>query len=390
MTLKITSKSQLSDKETFNLKIFKEPFCNNETQKKYKLYETPKFKTKYFKKIGNKEFIKEKTLFVSGPARSGNHLVLSLLDGHSQIAHDIGEDDFLRTVFSYANTNEQYTVKKLIKADLNFLLKLSGQPKYGKGPGIDKWKKLNEIFTKNEKSNIWSGNQKEGEAHITDFQEIIPKINYRDFKKYLGEKKSKLRKSKYFLETFQIYLEAKKKLIFNHEKYEKKYVYKNRWLGSGLRRELFYLLERSNNIICITPIRKFENFYYSYAKTRHFTTKVEQKALNDLWEHWRHKVIDYLILKKKYPNKIIILKYEDLVNNTEKKLKMLCKKLKIKFEKKMLSTTVLGTQSLGNSSFKKSKSVKGKVYDNSINRKLGIKMPKEYKQIYSLIDKVCL
>ena len=48
----------------------------------------------------------------------------------------------------------------------------------------------------------------------TDFQEIIPKINYYDFKKYLGEKKSKLRKSTHFLETFQIYLDAKKKLIF--------------------------------------------------------------------------------------------------------------------------------------------------------------------------------
>ena len=315
---------------------------------------------------------------------------MSLLDGHSQIAPDIGEDDFLRTVFSYANTNEKSTVKKLIRADLNFLLKLSGQPRYGKGPGIDKWKKLYEMFIKNEKSNIWSGNQKEGEASITDFQEIIPKINYYDFKKHLVENKSKLRKSKHFLETFQIYLEAKKKLIFNREKYEKKFVYKNRWIGSGLRRELFYLLDRSNNIICITPIRKFENFYYSYAKSRHFTTKVKQKVLNDLWEHWRHKVIDYLILKKKYPKKIIILKYEDLVNNTEKKLKMLCKILKIKFEKKMLSTTVLGTQSLGNSSFKKSKSVKGKVYDNSINRKLDIKMPKEYKEIYSLIEKVCL
>ena len=69
--------------------------------------------------------------------------------------------------------------------------------------------------------------------------------------------------------------------------------------GSNLfMMELLTLLKRSNKIKCITPIRKFENFYYSYAKTRHFTTKVEQKALNDLWEHWRHKVVDYLILKK--------------------------------------------------------------------------------------------
>ena len=86
MKLKITSKSQLLYKESFNLIKFKEPFCNNETKKKYKLYETPRFKTNYFIKSGNKKFIKDKTLFISGPARNGNHLVMSLLDGHSQIA----------------------------------------------------------------------------------------------------------------------------------------------------------------------------------------------------------------------------------------------------------------------------------------------------------------
>ncbi len=390
MKLKITSKSQLKPYLKFRLKLFKQPFCDNEIKKKYKLYQTPIFKTKYFKSLGNKNYIKDKTLFVSGPARNGNHLVLSLLDGHSQIAQDIGEDDFLRTIFSYTNINESETKKKLISGDLNFLLKLSGQPKYGKGEGIDKWKKLNEIFISKKKSEIWSGNQKEGEAHITDFQGIIPNINYEEFKEHLKKNKKEFRKCKYFLQTYQIYLDAKKKLIFNYEGKEKKFIFKNRWLGSGLRRELFYLLKRTNKIKCITPIRKFENFYYSYAKTRHATTKVEQKALNDLWEHWRHKVIDYLILKKKYPDKIIIVKFEDLINDTKNTSKKLCKQLNIRYEKNMLNTSVLGNKSIGNSSFKKNKSVQGKVYKNSINRKLNIDMPLEYKEIYKMIEKVSL
>ena len=155
--------------------------------------------------------------------------------------------------------------------------------------------------------------------------------------------------------------------------------------------KLFYLLERSNKIICLTPIRKFENFYYSYAKTRHGTEKINQIALNNLWEHWRHKVIDYLILKKKYPNKIIIVKFEDLVNNTEKVCRALCKKLNISFSKKMLLPTLLGKKSLGNSSFKKQKKYKGKIYKTSINKKLkDVKLPDEYSEILKMISEVSI
>ena len=105
--------------------------------------------------------------------------------------------------------------------------------------------------------------------------------------------------------------------------------------GSGLRRELFYLLKRSKKIVCLTPIRRFENFYYSYAKTRHDTNDINQKALNDLWEHWRHKVIDYLILKKKYPDKIHIIKFEDLVNSPKKMSKKIANILNINYSKNM-------------------------------------------------------
>ena len=120
----------------------------------------------------------------------------------------------------------------------------------------------------------------------------------------------------------------KNKLLFDHEKKKHRYIYKHRWTGSGLRRELFYLMKRSKKIICVSPIRKFDSFYFSYAKTRHNTTKIDQKAVNNLWEHWRHKVVDYLLLKKFFPNQILIVKYEDLVNKPENTMRKICKKLK--------------------------------------------------------------
>ena len=113
--------------------------------------------------------------------------------------------------------------------------------------------------------------------------------------------------------------------------------------------------------------------------------------MNDLWEHWRHKVIDYLLLKKKYPNKIYLIKFEDLVNNPKSISKKICKILKIKYSKKMLSPTVLGKKSFGNSSYKKSKDIKGKIYKSTINRNLkDVILPKEYFSILKEINKMAI
>ena len=54
------------------------------------------------------------------------------------------------------------------------------------------------------KINMWSGNQPEGTAHITDFQNIVPKIDYQKFEKYLLNHKKEIANSKNFLE-FLIY-----------------------------------------------------------------------------------------------------------------------------------------------------------------------------------------
>ena len=108
----------------------------------------------------------------------------------------------------------------------------------------------------------------------------------------------------------------------------------------------------------VCPIRNFDSFYYSYAKTRHnLNKKFHQKALDDMWEHWRHKVIDYLILREKFPNNIAIVRYEEMVNDTSKCMKKVSKFLDIKFSKKLLIPTVLDIPSLGNSSFKKMKNL---------------------------------
>jgi hypothetical protein len=380
----IDSESQIKKNELFSLDNFKKPFCFKEKKNKYKIYQYPKFSDKNFWKIKTSQ--KKPILVVSGPARNGNHLVISLLDGHSEIIPHPGEDDFLRSFFSFVNLDEKKSILKLKRKDLSFIRQLSGQPNFSnKNPkGTDKWKELYKLYKSNKKSLVWSGNQPENEGHVQDYQDLVPNIDYPNFLNNL--KKIKKKNFNNFFDFLYYYLDATKNLA-NKATKKKSAKYQYRISGSGLRREMFYLMSNIDNIKLICPIRSFEGFYYSYAKTRHKLDKnFNSKALNNMWEHWRHKVIDFLILKKKYPNKVLIVRYEQLTKNTKLTMKKICSFLKIKFEDILLEPTVFNQKSLGNSSFKKSSNLKGKIYktDNKFPSNIGL--PKEYKDIMRLIN----
>jgi len=379
--IKVTSKSQLSTNKKFSIDLFKKPFCFKE-KKKYKLYELPKFTHKSFWKFPVKYKTKKyNTLIVSGPSRNGNHLLLSLLDGHSQFGFHSGEDDTLRTYLAAVKLNEKSAIKKIKHYDPEYVLKLSGQIiKKNSVTGFNKWKALNELIQNNKKLNVWSGSQKEFTGHVQDFQDIHPNINYADFEKNILEKKQ----YNNFFDFWFDYLKASK-ILSRDKKMNIKYPF--RWCGSGLRRELFFLLSKTKNVFAVCPIREFNTYYFSFAKARFKTHKIKQNVLNELWEHWRHKVIDFLILKKKYPNNIFIVKYEDIVGETEKTMRRLSQKLGVKYEKILSKPTILKKKHLGNSSFKKSKKYLGKVF---IKKKVfnTSRLPNEYNDILNLIDKV--
>ncbi len=381
--MKITSNSLLNKNEKFDLNRFKEPFCSNELDR-FKRYETikefkfPKFwqKSNSFNQLG-------KVLFISGPARNGNHLTLSMLDGHKEILSQPGEDFMLREFMSLAKENEEEVINKLrSENNIDFILNLSGAT-------FDKWYELWNLEKNNLKSSLWSGQQPENESHITDYQDLIPKINYPKFKEFLFQNSKIISNCETFLDFFAIYL---KSLQYLADSENKKLLYPYLWAYSGLRRELFYLLSQASNIITICPIRKFESFYFSYAKSRYKTSEVKQEILNELWEHWRHKTIDYLLLQNQYPDKIIFIKFEDLINDTKNLSKKLSKKLNIKFQESMLTPTTMGVPNKGNSSFAKDDSNFGKIYKSSAIKKFSkdIILPDEYYDILESVHKLAL
>tara|TARA_Y100000590_G_scaffold419813_1_gene521895 strand:+ start:595 stop:1782 length:1188 start_codon:yes stop_codon:yes gene_type:complete len=388
----IKSKNYTKSNKIYSLDSFKKPFCYNE-KKKYKIYEYPKFKNKEFWK--NKEKNKKPILIVSGPPRNGNHLIISLLDGHSQIIPHPGEDNFLRSLFTYVNINEENTIKKIKKKNHKFFLQLSGQPNYkmNKKNGFDKWKGLFELYNKKQKSSVWSGNQPPEheeqiiKKHLQDYQDLVPNIDYLKFSKKLKKTKNLVINS--FFNFLYHYLEATK-CLSNKITRKKKFKYEYRISGSGLRREIFFLMSKIENIKLICPIRNFEGFYFSYAKTMYkLNREFHQKALDDLWEHWKHKVIDYLILKEKYPDNVMIVRYENITANPSKVMKKVSNFLKIKFEKTEIQATLFNNKALGNSSIEKPKSLEGEIFNKKEEKfPPNIILPKEYEDIQKLINKL--
>ena len=111
-----------------------------------------------------------------------------------------------------------------------------------------------------------------------------------------------------------------------------------------------------------------------------------------MWEHWRHKTIDYLLLKKKYPSKINFIRFENLVQNTYETIDSVCKSLDVKIEKISTIPTTLGEKNKGNSSFAKTNNFKGKVFSEPLRSKFenNVKLPNEYFEILDLLDQYAI
>ena len=199
--LKITSKSLLPQKVKFNLKYFKNPFCNTE-KNLFKRSETVKFKTNFFLKKNNNFKKLGPILFISGPARNGNHLLLSMLDGHPELPDIPGEDVFLKEFFCKAKDNEKKLITKIKSLKkIEFILKMSGV-------NFDKWARIFYFKKKRNKKILHSGLQRENISPDIDYKDNFPKINYLDFKKFLKKNLLSINKSKTFLDLFKIYLKA--------------------------------------------------------------------------------------------------------------------------------------------------------------------------------------
>jgi hypothetical protein len=348
-----------------NLKKFKH--LNNES---------PDLKDNFFDINKNSNF-KKKIIIISGGSRNGNHLVTSILDGHPNLPYSPGEDRVLSQLFWEFLNNKKIITKELIKKNFfNYIKTLSGV-------NFDKWKKIS-LGKVNKKK--WAGNHKQGYVPLIEYPNQNNFINYAEYNKKI-KYNFKNSKKKNFDFIFQNYLDAFSHLSPENKDSKYDYMYNN----SGLRRELYYLLKKKYKLKIIVPIRKFETYYPSKVIGRYAINDkkkndeiLNHKYLQDAWEHWKNKTVDYLVLKKIFPKNILIVKFEDLFKkNNIFYLKKICQFLEIKYSNTMLDHTSWRKKVKPNTSY-------GSTIKKDIKKKLTLskkKIPHEYYSIYKEINK---
>lgn len=324
-------------------------------------------------------------LFVSGPSRNGNHLIHSMLDGHPELCSVPGEDSFLPAFFEDIFEDREEAVRRLRSADnVDYILHLTGW-------GINKWRSLWELGREGGSTDVWSGIQPDGQGYVADYQDTVVPVDYPAYEHRLRDHAGRIRSATTLVEVVWFYMDAVRQLA-PHQDDREMQAFPNCWIGSGMRREMAFLFPRTSLIRCVAPIRPFETYYASFAKGRFGTTEVCEEILREAWQHWLHKTVDYLLLKKAYPDRVALVNFNHAIERTESVGREICAFLGVPFNRSLLTPTTLGRATKGNSSFPMGEDVRGTFYASVTEREplAGEYWPPQYPPLWNIVEKVAL
>ena len=60
---------------------------------------------------------------------------------------------------------------------------------------------------------------------------------------------------------------------------------------------------------CNRSNQPFDTYYFSFAKGFYDTDEISKLILQEAWEHWHHKVSDYL-RNKSFPDRVMLIDFQ--------------------------------------------------------------------------------
>lgn len=351
-------------------------------------WENPKFPDEDFYLSGGISEKDTKLMIISGPSRNGNHLVHSLLDSHPSLPRIPGEDSFLN--YSFDRFLENFELfDSLIKSErlADILLTMSSRRKN------NKWLTLHKGVesSSGDANKVWSGVQyrEKFNGYVFDYQDTYIPINYPHFENFVRLNFSEQPQS--LFDLYMMYFRALGFLDPEYKRRKNNLLYNALTFGSGTRGPLDWLMSRSSNIHAIVPLRSFETFYFSFAKGFFGKSEVNDEILKEAWEHWWHKAVDYYILKKRYPDQIYLVLYEEILRSPHVQIANLCEFFDLKMSEMCETTTTLGYLVKGNSSYGQKEKERGKIYKTHINDNTSVvlkKIPDYYLDFWATLQSV--
>lgn len=287
-------------------------------------------------------------LIVSGPSRMGNHLLLSLLDGHSSVPSIPGEDGFLSFAFQQAAQDPKAFIDRVGGADGGDYLR-----RFSAAGQFDKWQAYDDASRLGQVVDAPSGVQTTVLPAFVDYRMQPPPIDYQAYARAVDDlAKKSLSMAGGFADLLVGYLKALQQLTVKNTDG------KAGWSGmichSGMRAQALWCLERFPKAHLVACLRPFATYAPSHVRSRFgaeaATSWSSGQIISEAWPHWFNKLDDYRTLKQLFPDRVHLVSYHDLVERTETTMTALATSLQIDAEPSLFEATVLGRPSGGNAS----------------------------------------
>ncbi len=322
-----------------------------------------------------------KALVVSSPSRMGNHLLMSLLDGHPELPSTCGEDGFHMFNFIQAN----FDINRWIKCIRNLDVAENLMDIASNGGG-SKWREFDRIFkNKTSEKSRYSGVGVHEHSAVIDFEGLVFEVDFKGYRESLIDNSSEARCARTYNELLKVYLNALGKLspIQNHSQYEYYIVH------GGMRTQLLWLCQTMPHVKILSSIRSFESYAVSQIKSRHGNIRISKEHAQEAWEHWFHKVIDMLYLRLHFPDQFGLVSFDELIDEPREVTRNICGFLDVAPSDSMEKATIQGHSVKGNSWRSRSKESSGQLYKPQEKLDASL-VPSEATIIWDLAKKVFL
>jgi len=297
-----------------------------------------------------------RVLMLSSPSRMGNHLLLSMLDGHPQLPRIPGEDGFLSFSFYQANYDLHKFLSRIHASDSVEYMKLLSTNLF-----FDKWLNMERCWRAGVVPEGCSGVRVKDRPAEIDYQDTVVSVTYEEYSRVLTNGAAKMQRDS-FREYLNLYLKAL--LHLDPERAARKGALDGYISYSGMRGQVRWALEHYSRARLITSLRPFDSYAVSHIKSRYQNADMTPELLQEAWEHWYHKVIDYLYLKSVFPDRVCLVSFDDLVANTEAAARAICRFLDISYDPCMLVPTLFGCPVKGNSARPQDDKMRGRIYSD--------------------------
>lgn len=295
-----------------------------------------------------------KMAVVSSPGRMGNHALISMLDNHPSLPRIPGEDSFLTNLLRIPQQAIHDFFRELRGNDpVSYLKRFSAL-----NLEYEKWREHKRHHDEQKVPEVYAGIQGTLKSVVSDYEGVVFDLDYDRYDQTLREREEALRGAGDAKTLLTAYLEAFRKL----DREDRTTPYHGMIAGSGMRVQCRWLAERFDKVRIITSLRPFESYAVTHLKSYHNATEPTEELIQEAWEYWFHKVVDYLFIKAAHPEKILLVPYQEIALETRKVAEQLCAFLEIPFHENMLEATVYGRPVRGNSSVSRGGENHGQFY----------------------------